>query len=123
MNGEVGLPWARFCDLLRKRSQPMVKLVSAKNPASVAVKDLFKRTIRLEYRRFKDVANLSDLLLSLRLAKRDADVIVTVTRALRAADKELDLLVLKEFCGLKELATAVPDVVQRIQEELWSGLR
>lgn len=100
-----------------------VKVVWAREPASVAVKDLFKRTVRLEYRRFKDVANLSDLLLSLRLARRQAEVIVTVTRALRPSDKDLDLLVLKEFCGLKELAVAVPDDVQRIQEELWSGLR
>lgn len=103
----------------------MVKLTSAEQPASVALNDLLKRTapIRLEYRRFKGVDNLGDLFLSLRLARREADVIVTVTRALRPSDKDLDLLVLKEFCGLKELASAVPGDVQRIQEELWSGLR
>lgn len=103
----------------------MVKLTWAEQPTSVALNDLLKRTasIRLEYRRFKGVDNLGDLLLSLRLARREADVIVTVTRALRPSDKDLDLLVLKEFCRLKELASAVPGDVQRIQEELWRGLR
>lgn len=101
----------------------MVKLTWADQPGAVGLKDLFKRPIRLEYRRFKGIANLSDLLLSLRLARREAELIVTVTRALRPADKDLDLLVLKEFCRLKDLAAAVPGDVQRIQEELWSGLR
>lgn len=103
----------------------MVRLKWAEHPANAAIKDLLKRSspIRLEYRRFKGVDNLSDLLLSLRLARREADVIVTVTRALRPADKDLDLLVLKEFCGLRELAVAVPDDLQRIQEELWGSLR
>ena len=103
----------------------MVKLTWAEQAASAALKDLFKRStpVRLEYRRFKGVDNLSDLLLSLRLARREADVIVTATRALRSSDKDLDLLVLKEFCGLRELAAAVPGDIQRIQEELWGGLR
>lgn len=103
----------------------MVKLKWAEHPANAAIKDLLKRSspLRLEYRRFKGVDNLSDLLLSLRLARREADVIVTVTRALRPSNKDLDLLVLKEFCGLRELAVAVPDDVQRIQEELWGSLR
>lgn len=103
----------------------MVKLTWAEQPASAAIKDLLKRSssVRLEYRRFKGVGNLSDLLLSLRLARREADVIVTVTRALRPSDKDLDLMVLKEFCGLRELAAAVPGDVQRIQEELWGSLR
>jgi len=103
----------------------MVKLKWAEHPANAAIKDLLKRSspVRLEYRRFKGVDNLSDLLLSLRLARREAAVIVTVTRALRPSDKDLDLLVLKEFCGLRELAVAVPDDVQRIQEELWGSLR
>ncbi|RVT51278.1 hypothetical protein [Rubrivivax albus] len=103
----------------------MVKLKWAEHPANAAIKDLLKRSspLRLEYRRFKGVDNLSDLLLSLRLARREADVIVTVTRALRPSDKDLDLLVLKEFCGLRELAVAVPDDLQRIQEELWGSLR
>jgi len=103
----------------------MVKLIWAEQPASAAIKDMLKRSnpIRLEYRRFKAVDNLSDLLLSLRLACREANVIVTVTRALRPSDKDLDLFVLKEFCGLRELAAAVPGDVQRIQEKLWGGLR
>lgn len=103
----------------------MVRLKWAEHPANAAIKDLLKRSspVRLEYRRFKGVDNLSDLLLSLRLARREADVIVTVTRALRPADKDLDLLVLKEFCGLRELAVAVPDDLQRIQAELWGSLR
>jgi hypothetical protein len=103
----------------------MVKLTWAEQPASAALKDFFKRStpVRLEYRRFKGVDNLSDLLLSLRLARREADVIVTATRALRPSDKDLDLLVLKEFCGLRELAAAVPGDVHRIQEELWGSLR
>ena len=103
----------------------MVKLKWAEHPASAAIRDLLKWSspVRLEYRRFKGVDNLSDLLLSLRLARREADVIVTVTRALRPSDKDLDLLVLKEFWGLRELAVAVPDDVQRIQEELWGSLR
>lgn len=103
----------------------MVKLKWAEHPANAAIKDLLKRSspVRLEYRRFKGVDNLTDLLLSLRLARREADLIVTVTRALRPSDKDLDLLVLKEFCGLRELAAAVPGDVQRIQEELWGSLR
>lgn len=103
----------------------MVKLTWAEQPANAALKDLLKRStpVRLEHRRFKGVDNLTDLLLSLRLARREADVIVTATRALRPSDKDLDLLVLKEFCGLRELAAAVPGDVQRIQEELWSSFR
>jgi hypothetical protein len=103
----------------------MVTLTWAEHPAAAALKGLLQRSapIRLEYRRFKGVDNLSDLLLSFRLARREADVIVTATRALRPSDKDLDPLVLKESCGLRELAAAVPVDVQRIQEELWSGFR
>lgn len=101
----------------------MVRLTWAENLAAAALKGLFKRPVRLDYRLFKDIKNLGDLLLSLRLARREAEVIVSVTRALRPADRDDDRLVLKEFCGLKALASEVPADVQRIQEELWSGLR
>lgn len=115
----------RVVEVAPSGTHAMVKLTWAENPAEVAVKDLLKRAapVRLDYRRFKGVANLSDVLLSLRLARREADVIVAATRAVRPSDKERDLLVLRELCGLSELAAAIPVEVQRIQEELWASLR
>lgn len=100
-----------------------VKLTWAANPGAVAIKGLFKRTVRLDYRLFRDVRNIGDLLLSLRLARREAEVIVSVTRALRPSDRDEDRLALKEICGLKALAAEVPTDLQRIQEALWHELR
>lgn len=100
----------------------MVTIKSAKDVSAVALKGLFKRSVRLNFKGFDAIPNLADMLLSLRLVRRDAEIIVAITRAIRDVDRDLDVLVLKEFLGLKELAVEVPEHVQLAQKKLWDGL-
>lgn len=100
----------------------MVTITSAKDATAVALQGLFRRSVRLNFKGFDEIPNLPDVMLSLRLVRREAEIIVGVTRAVRDVDKDLDVLVLKQFLGLKELAVEVPEHVQLVQKKLWDGL-
>jgi len=81
----------------------MVTIKGAKNPHAVALDGLLNRSVRLNFKGFDMIPHLADMLLSLRLAKHEAEILVSVTRAIRDSDKDLDQLTLKEFLGLREL--------------------
>lgn len=103
-------------------SSALVTIAWAKSPETVSLRDLVGRRVRLDVRRFDEVPNIADLLLSLRLVRREAEVIVAVTRALRESDKDLDVLTLKELLGIKALAAEMPANVEQVQRSLWESL-